>query len=94
MKLFESLFSDSRKECVNESKQNFITAYKMRCLEIIKEIESEKGGSFTLICDEGTKQNPQCEQYCERKAEKTYSKYPYPNPDKIINKAVAIFRSN
>ena len=60
----------TRDNCIEESREKFISAYQSKCLGYIKELQ--EGKRQTLICDEGTKENPMCDQYCEDKAKEVY----------------------
>ena len=61
----------ARDNCIKESRKNFISAYKLRCLGIIENFQD--GKKQTILCDKSaTKKNTMCDQYCQGEAEDKY----------------------
>ena len=74
----------NRGRCIEESKIRFLNTYKEACVNTLAEIEQAKGESTKLLCGgNATKDNPQCDQYCIKKAEKFYG--PDLTPQDIVN---------
>ncbi len=72
----DDFLSDPRKSCLGYLEEKFILSYKSKCLDMIGKIQSEK--RQTILCGKGTKEDPQCEEYCEDKAKNVYNSWGSP----------------
>ena len=68
----EKKWTDVRSQCIGEAKTTFVNNYAEQCGKKIKKIAESQGK--TILCDEeATKENPQCQEYCQTEANTVYS---------------------